>query len=909
MPESDFSFESKLQQPTDMSQTAAVEDALINRLGGTGRVAYVVAGGTTDGIINSIKEAPNHVPELATSVGLGVGVGYGLGALTKAGPWGNKAALVAGGAMLAKWGYDEVTGDRWNGFGSAVANAWNGTGSLEQQREVAARSMGTFAFDTGVAMASGGAGFGLARKTVSTGWGESLLSKAKMGASELAVAMSPEMAPAKVTAGDGLMGRRSGTSGLMLEAEMGRGLGAGDVKVGGVPDVVAQVKEILTPKKSYTSLADMNKVATDMLVQKDGIALGHKDTMARISGEIGDVAKAQSQLKSEIAQLTAEQKALQTMSKEKAELTAAERTRDHILEQRKLIPGKEAEVAQLDAAVKAEAKAKESGGKGKGKKEGGEDAQGPSSKQQLQEAREALRELREATSEAALDRARVNVATKQEALANAEGAAKTRLEAIPNELAAKTEQLTASQSRTETLTADLRNALDSYNSRVTALQADNSLLVKAEPQGLAHKPQDPALLSKIREASKGEGKGPADSKGGSDGKSPIGPDGKSLQPPTKPGVSGELNKVADGAKKAADAAGKAVELTPEVVARNTADAALADAQKWIKPFEQMKVVRNIEVEKANIESGRTKFADEGAKGKALEDANTRLAKAKSDLNQARQAVGLREGDTPKYTQTLKALHKFAEDSANYLAAERSAPARDAYVKDAVAKLDALMSNIENVYNGIPGKMPDLPKPGARMRPGEPQMYPEQRLQQITDHLKTRIENIDSKQNLRVTEVAKTEVFSKLMEMHKAGDLPPDGSAIFFLKDGTLLRQKGLNTPTFVDVARMGQGVGKEGAGLYRFIEVKDDLGGAVIIKPTLDAQGRPVKIRGSNIPKKEVVSTIGTVPPEITTGMPFGNLLNKFPANKAGAPVEVAKAPATVKPGEVPPPEATVEKK
>ncbi len=909
MPESDFSFESKLQQPTDMTQTAAVEDALINRLGGAGRVAYVVAGGTTDGIINSIKEAPNHVPELATSVGLGVGVGYGLGALTKAGPWGNKAALVAGGAMLAKWGYDEVTGDRWNGFGSAVSNAWNGTGSLEQQREVAARSMGTFAFDTGVAMAAGGAGFGLARKTVSAGWGDNLISRAKMGASELAVSMAPDAVPANATAADAMMGRRSGTSGLMLEAEMGRGLGAGDVKASAGSDVVAQVKEILTPKKSYTSLADMNKVATDMLVQKDGIALGHKDTMARISAEIGEAAKAQGQLKAEIAQLTAEQKALQTMSKEKAELSGAERTRDHILEQRKLLPAKEAEVARLDAAVKAEAK--ETGGKGKGKREGGEEGgQGSSTKQQLQEAREALRELKEATSDAALDRARVNVATKQEALANAEGAAKTRLEAIPNELAAKTEQLTASQSRTEALTTDLKGALESYNSRVTALQADNSLLVQAEPQGLAHKPHDPALLQKIRDSAKGDAvKG--DSKGGPidpTGKKigGLGPDGKPMGGAPGSKGTGEVAKAVETAKAGADAA----VLTPEVMARQTAESALADAQKWIKPFEQMKVVRNIEVEKANIESGRTKFADEGAKGKALEDANTRLAKAKSDLSQARQAVGLREGDTPKYTQTLKALHKFAEDSANYLAAERSAPARDAYVKDAVAKLDALMSNIENVYNGIPGKMPDLAKPGARMRPGEPQMYPEQRLQQITDHLKTRIENIDSKQNLRVTEVAKTEVFSKLLDMHKAGELPPDGSAIFFLKDGTLLRQKGLNTPTFVDVARMGQGTGKEGAGLYRFIEVKDDLGGAVIIKPTLDAQGRPVKIRGSNIPKKEVVSSIGTVPAEVQPGMPFGNLLNKFPANKAGAPVEVAKpAKPPVKPGDVVSPDAKVETK
>lgn len=882
MPESDFIYESKLKQ-TELTQTGAVEDALINRLGGTGRVAYVVGAGTADGIINSIKEAPNHVPELATSVGLGLGMGYGLGALTKAGKFGNKAALIAGGALLAKWGYDEVTGDRWTGFGTAVSNAWNGVGSLEDGKNIAARSMGTFAFDTGVAMASGGAGFGLARKTVPMGWGETLVKNARMGASELAVAMSPEMAPAKVTS-DAMVGRRGGTADLMAQEGMGRSLAAGDVKASAGADVVAQVKEILTPKKTYTSLADIGKVATDMLVQKDGIALGHKESMGRLTGELGEVTKGQSKLKAEIAELTAEQKALQTMSKEKAELTSAERARDQILEMRKQLPAKEAEVAQLDQAVKAEAKAKETGGKGKGKKEGGEGGeQGPSTKQKLQTAREQLRELKDATSDAALDRARVNVANKQEALTAAEQHATSRLEAIPGEITAKTELLTQSQSRTEALVGELKGVLDQYNGRITALQKDNSLFVEA-PKGAA----DPALLAKIREASRGDG---AHQKAKGEG-----PGGK---PPDKHPGGGKKDARTDAGRPAERVAEKPAEvLPPDVAARQKADASLADAQKWIKPFEQQKVVRNLEVEKANIESGRTKFADEGAKATALEDANVRLAKAKADMAQARQAVGLRDGDPPKYTQTLKALHKFAEESANYLATETQAGLRDAYVKDAVVKLDGMMSNIENVYNGIPGKMPDLPKPGARPRPGQPQQMPELRLQQITDHLKTRIENIDSKQNLRVTEVAKTEVFSKLMDMHKAGELPPDGSAIFFLKDGTLLRQKGLNTPTFVDVARLEQGIGKEGAGLYRFIDVSKDLGGAVIIKPTLDGRGQPIKIRGSNIPKKEVVTTIGSVPAEITPGMPFGNLLNKFPANKAPHVEAVAK-PAPAAPPEV----------
>ncbi len=887
--QTDFSFESKLQQ-TNLSQSEAVEDALINRLGSTGRVAYVVAGGTKDGIINSITEAPNHIPELATSVGLGLGLGYGLGAISKAGPWGNKAALIAGGAMLAKWGYDEVTGDRWTGFGTAVSNAWEGTGSLDQQRQVAARSMGTFAFDTGVAMASGGAGFGLARKTVPVGWGETLVKNARMGASELAATMSADLVPAtvKATAGDGLVGRRSGTSGLMLESEMGRGLGAGDVKAGAGTDVFVQAKDILTPKKSYTSLSDIGKVATDMLVQKDGVALGHKDAMSKLIAEQSEIGKAQSQLKADIAQLTAEQKALQTLNKEKAELTSAERTRDHILEQRKLVAGKEAEVATLEQAMKAEAKAKEQGGGKKGKKDGGEE-QGPTAKQKWQEAKEQLRELKEATNDAALDRARVNVATRQEALTAAETHAKGRLEQIPGELTAKTEQLTASQSRTESLVTDLKGVLDQYNARITELQKDNSLFVEAKP-GTAE-----GIAQRIKEGNKGDNRG---------GEKKVADRREGGGKPANPNeAKGDKAKVAEKTEP--------VEvLPPEVAAKQKADASLAEAQKWLKPFEQMKVVRNIEVEKANIESGRTKFADAEAKGKALEDANTRLAKAKADLSQSRQAVGLRDGDPPKYTQTLKALHKYAEDSANYLAAEKNAPARDAFVKESVANLDALMSNIENVYNGIPGKMPDLARPGAKARPGQPQVWPEQRLQQITDHLKTRIENIDSKQNLRVTEVAKTEVFSKLMEMHKAGELPPDGSAIFFLKDGTLLRQKGLNTPTFVDVARLNQGIGKEGAGLYRFIDVKEDLGGAVIIKPTLDAQGRPVKIRGSNIPKKEVVTTIGTVPPEITTGMPFGNLLNKFPAGKA-APVEAAvakPAPVVAATSDLPV-EATPEKK
>ncbi|MDZ4833169.1 MAG: hypothetical protein SGJ27_05145 [Candidatus Melainabacteria bacterium] len=355
---------------------------------------------------------------------------------------------------------------------------------------------------------------------------------------------------------------------------------------------------------------------------------------------------------------------------------------------------------------------------------------------------------------------------------------------------------------------------------------------------------------------------------------------------------------------------KPIEISPEAAGlAKKMDATFLDAQKYAKAFEHQRSQRHAEREIVDIETGKRRFTDSAEKDTALESARAKKAAADASL---------REGVPPRYAQTLKKLHDYTKAVEDYYKAEPNATSRDAMLREAVKKVEDLMSPIDNIWNGIPGKTPDLARPGIRGRSERP-MWPEERLPQIQQHLDAKINTVDNAQAQRIGVVKDNLAVKEVLRLHQAGELPKDGSVIFFTNEGTLLYQSELkvsqrstqarakdsasaekhanNTPAFVDVAKIDRGLGPEGAGLWRFIGQENRIVGAAILQPVVK-DGKMVELPGARSRngeatiKKEVSMTIGEIPAEVTSNMAYGHLLNTLRAKKAA--IEKGSAPDAV---------------
>lgn len=346
------------------------------------------------------------------------------------------------------------------------------------------------------------------------------------------------------------------------------------------------------------------------------------------------------------------------------------------------------------------------------------------------------------------------------------------------------------------------------------------------------------------------------------------------------------------------------------------DTTFFDAQRHSKAFEFQRTQRQAERDINDIESGRRKFNSPADKERALSTSMER----KSSADQS-----LRDGVPPRYAQTLKKLVDYTKAVEAYYQAEPVSATRDAVIKEAVAKVEELMSPIDNIWNGIPGKTPDLARPGMRAH-GDRPIWPEERIQQIQQHLNAKINTVDNAQLQRISVVRDNVAFKELLKQHDAGELPQGGSVIFFTTDGTLLYQSELkvsqrstqarakdhasaekhanNTPAFIDVAKIDRGLGPEGAGLWRFIGQENRIVGAAILQPVIK-DGKLVELPGAKnrngepTIKKEVFRTIGDVPAEVTVNMAYGHLLNmlrsrKITAERGAAPDAVSSADALI---------------
>jgi len=302
-------------------------------------------------------------------------------------------------------------------------------------------------------------------------------------------------------------------------------------------------------------------------------------------------------------------------------------------------------------------------------------------------------------------------------------------------------------------------------------------------------------------------------------------------------------------------------LSPELLrAQRAIDAAIEEAELETGRFAAN---REWKIAKQNLQSVRTKeFATSAECAAAVEEAKAKLAAADDDM---------KKFGSPKYARTTKALRNYANAVLDY-AEKLSEGERQEFVRKAVVDLETrLMPKVDNIYMGVNGRMEGL----ARIQLKQP-FDSVARLHALERHLHSRSLHIDMDQEARVQGVANNPIVRGVLE--RGHELPKDG-AIFFLRSSNMVRAGGSTIPIMIDVPRLALGLGKEGAGLFRFIGQENEIDAAVVIRLKMK-NGKPIPLKGSDPtnPKyaKEVCELIGAAPEWLRVGMTFGEVVKRF---------------------------------
>lgn len=134
----------------DFVAPSSDEDGLSQRLS---REAQMLGRGVGAAFVQTALHPTGKLPELVSSVA----IGSALGVVNRLGAEGKFVAACAGGVMLAKAGYDELTGERWSKLASAVKDTWHGGARMERNVAITRDSLGAFLVDTGIGYAAMGA--------------------------------------------------------------------------------------------------------------------------------------------------------------------------------------------------------------------------------------------------------------------------------------------------------------------------------------------------------------------------------------------------------------------------------------------------------------------------------------------------------------------------------------------------------------------------------------------------------------------------------------------------------------------------------------------------------------------------------------------------------------------------------
>ncbi|MBK9280566.1 MAG: serine/threonine-protein phosphatase [Candidatus Obscuribacter sp.] len=143
--------ENEFEAPREKIESGA-EGKLQDTAYAIGREAKMISLGVGYAVKDTLENPQSKLNELATSAA----VGTGLGIMSRLGAPGRVIAMGTGMAMTTKFAYDELTGQRWSKFGTAVKDTWQSGENMQENIAVTRDSLGSFLVDTGIGLAAKG---------------------------------------------------------------------------------------------------------------------------------------------------------------------------------------------------------------------------------------------------------------------------------------------------------------------------------------------------------------------------------------------------------------------------------------------------------------------------------------------------------------------------------------------------------------------------------------------------------------------------------------------------------------------------------------------------------------------------------------------------------------------------------
>lgn len=252
-----------------------------------------------------------------------------------------------------------------------------------------------------------------------------------------------------------------------------------------------------------------------------------------------------------------------------------------------------------------------------------------------------------------------------------------------------------------------------------------------------------------------------------------------------------------------------------------------------------------------------------------------------------------DAQRPQYTRCLKTLLIFVSTAARYAKVDKDIARRGAILKNILKQTRESLKIIESGSDRafINGSLDQH----LISKRGTMPLLEEEELELTKMFLESSISCIDAKQEKRLEMFATNPAIQNLLTAHENGAIPAQSSAILFLDSGRPFfridscfipktrpgqsiqsaLEHAARTPEFIDLERLGMGLGADGAGLFRFSSQIENITGCVILSPEL-SDGKPLIVPGMKHPKRLVSGIFGEVPEDIKIGLPYGTILNKF---------------------------------
>ena len=848
--------------------------------GGAARAAAVITGGLKDGFVDSAKHSLNL--NTAQTVAESLGIGYGLGALAKAGPIGEKLAIVGGAAMGAKWLYDEIEKGRPQATINAAIDAYNHKENVAHDRSVVAANGGTLAFESTLALGAGGIGMkkGLELKN---NWHTDALAAGKSSFNSAVDFLGHDgRVNGLHVLGDGKMG----------SAFAGKDkIATGNQATGGA-DFLGHAKDIISGKsKGSGTLADIQEQFTRSQMQSnDAHLLDMRAKLVDLDGAHTAVRNEETALTPKLNKATREKSEAENLTGLEQAVHARQQGLTDAQGVSRELPRRKGELDKLFEEKQAAFK--------KQTPENGAPMD-PATQQGLREdfqskhrahlaAKEVYDDLKTQGGADAIARHREGLTEAQNTLQTARTEQPAKLAAAHSQIEELNAQMTALRTRRTEIEAQIKPLVDGYQTRLSGLIKDPGGLIQAQFEPPAAKPQ-PKAAAKLAETPIIEVAKPAPAP---EIKAEIKPEVKPEVAPIAPAapVAVAHVEVAPMHVEKPVVADKPVSDAKPVVAEATLDRTTEKATEPATLVDKMNPAAQANREAAlKAIRGNELFREQEYCNKVLSEIQAgtyrptnraSIVEVKADMQRRLEEANekLKADPSVKYTRALKTVLQYGKTVSRQLAETTDRVERFSLTDQALDDIEGMMNRLPTAYKGVPGSVPDLSESG-HYRTGSP----EARFDEVVKHLSAKVEQLDNSRMRHVADMTERQpVLREVMRQLDGDKLPADGSIILIGKDGKYLGPRGGKSPFFIEVSRLHEhGVGADGGGFNRFESIANDIGGAVVLRPIYDAAGKPVEIpgrttNGKPVVKKTVAYTIGEVPEGIKPALNFAQILCNF---------------------------------